>query len=261
MASVRGDVKDLSLAGVGKQRIEWAERDMPVLRGHPRAVRGGEAAEGHADVGLPARHGRDGQPGPDPEGRRRRPRAVSPPTRCRPRTTWPPAWSRTTASRPTPSRARTSTATTATSPRPCSTRPERDDGRRRRPGQRHDLHRSGPSGRRPPRGPQVGRDPRARRAQAARRRTSSASMEETTTGVIRLRAMEKDGVLKLPVIAVNDAQTKHFFDNRYGTGQSTHRRRHPRHRRADRRQDRSSSAATAGAARAWRCGPAAWAPT
>ena len=48
-----------------------------------------------------------------------------------------------------------------------------------------------------------------------------ASMEETTTGVIRLRAMAKDGVLKLPVIAVNDAETKHFFDNRYGTGQST----------------------------------------
>ena len=48
-----------------------------------------------------------------------------------------------------------------------------------------------------------------------------ASMEETTTGVIRLRAMEKAGVLALPVIAVNDAQTKHFFDNRYGTGQST----------------------------------------
>ena len=46
-------------------------------------------------------------------------------------------------------------------------------------------------------------------------------MEETTTGVNRLRAMERDGVLKFPVIAVNDAQTKHFFDNRYGTGQST----------------------------------------
>src|SRR5213075_3445365 len=44
---------------------------------------------------------------------------------------------------------------------------------------------------------------------------------ETTTGVIRLRAMAKDGTLKYPVIAVNDAQTKHFFDNRYGTGQST----------------------------------------
>jgi len=45
--------------------------------------------------------------------------------------------------------------------------------------------------------------------------------EETTTGVIRLRAMAKDDVLKYPVIAVNDAQTKHLFDNRYGTGQST----------------------------------------
>jgi adenosylhomocysteinase len=45
--------------------------------------------------------------------------------------------------------------------------------------------------------------------------------EETTTGVIRLRAMEKDGVLSYPIIAVNDAMTKHFFDNRYGTGQST----------------------------------------
>ncbi|MFH1070576.1 MAG: adenosylhomocysteinase [Candidatus Glassbacteria bacterium] len=47
------------------------------------------------------------------------------------------------------------------------------------------------------------------------------SMEETTTGVIRLRAMAKDGALKIPVFAVNDAQTKHLFDNRYGTGQST----------------------------------------
>ena len=45
--------------------------------------------------------------------------------------------------------------------------------------------------------------------------------EETTTGVIRLRAMAKDDVLKYPVVAVNDAQTKHLFDNRYGTGQST----------------------------------------
>jgi adenosylhomocysteinase len=45
--------------------------------------------------------------------------------------------------------------------------------------------------------------------------------EETTTGVIRLRSMEGRGVLKFPIIAVNDAETKHFFDNRYGTGQST----------------------------------------
>ncbi len=47
------------------------------------------------------------------------------------------------------------------------------------------------------------------------------STEETTTGVIRLRAMAKDGTLQFPVIAVNDALTKHLFDNRYGTGQST----------------------------------------
>ncbi|MDP4668225.1 MAG: adenosylhomocysteinase [Gaiellales bacterium] len=48
-----------------------------------------------------------------------------------------------------------------------------------------------------------------------------AGTEETTTGVIRLRAMQSDGVLGFPVIAVNEAQTKHLFDNRYGTGQST----------------------------------------
>ena len=45
--------------------------------------------------------------------------------------------------------------------------------------------------------------------------------EETTTGIIRLKSMAAEGVLKYPIIAVNDAQTKHFFDNRYGTGQST----------------------------------------
>jgi adenosylhomocysteinase len=47
------------------------------------------------------------------------------------------------------------------------------------------------------------------------------SSEETTTGVIRLKAMEKDKALKIPVVAVNDSDTKHLFDNRYGTGQST----------------------------------------
>ncbi len=48
-----------------------------------------------------------------------------------------------------------------------------------------------------------------------------AGTEETTTGVIRLRSLEKEGLLLFPVFAINDAQTKHFFDNRYGTGQST----------------------------------------
>ena len=48
-----------------------------------------------------------------------------------------------------------------------------------------------------------------------------AGTEETTTGVIRLRSMSRQGILKYPIVAVNDANTKHFFDNRYGTGQST----------------------------------------
>ena len=50
--------------------------------------------------------------------------------------------------------------------------------------------------------------------------TIIGGMEETTTGVIRLKSMERDGVLKFPVLAVNDSDTKHLFDNRYGTGQS-----------------------------------------
>ena len=52
-------------------------------------------------------------------------------------------------------------------------------------------------------------------------KTVKGGTEETTTGVIRLRAMETDGALKYPIIAVNDTNTKHMFDNRYGTGQST----------------------------------------
>ncbi|MDB5238411.1 MAG: Adenosylhomocysteinase [Candidatus Kaiserbacteria bacterium] len=51
--------------------------------------------------------------------------------------------------------------------------------------------------------------------------TMLGGTEETTTGVIRLRAMHKDGALKMPIVAVNDAKTKNMFDNRYGTGQST----------------------------------------
>ena len=46
------------------------------------------------------------------------------------------------------------------------------------------------------------------------------SMEETTTGVIRLKSMEKNNKLRFPVVAVNDSETKHLFDNRFGTGQS-----------------------------------------
>ena len=78
-----------------------------------------------------------------------------------------------------------------------------------------------------------------------------AGTEETTTGVIRLRAMAKDGVLKYPIIAVNDAGTKHMFDNRYGTGQST----------LDGVIRCSWSPAMDGVAKAWPSAPKAWAPT
>ena len=205
---------------------------MPVLRAIRERFEAEKPLAGHADVGLPARDGRDGQPGPDARGRRRRPGPRAPPTRSRPRTTSPPAWCRTSASPSTPSRARTSTATTGTSPPRSKHRPHvtMDDGADLVSAmifialdRLDDVH------------PEV----RTWAADAQRRPSARAwsanvvaSMEETTTGVIRLRAMEKDGVLKLPVIAVNDAETKHFFDNRYGTGQSTHRRRDPRHRHA-----------------------------
>ena len=82
--------------------------------------------------------------------------------------------------------------------------------------------------------------------------------EETTTGVIRLKAMEEKGVLKFPIVAVNDALTKHMFDNRYGTGQSTL----DGIMRATNCSAgaSSSSSATAGAAGASPCGPGGWAP-
>ena len=78
-----------------------------------------------------------------------------------------------------------------------------------------------------------------------------AGTEETTTGVIRLRAMAKEGVLKYPIIAVNDALTKHMFDNRYGTGQFHARRHHPLDQRAHRRLSLPLSPVSAGAAADW----------
>ena len=88
-----------------------------------------------------------------------------------------------------------------------------------------------------------------------------AGTEETTTGVIRLRAMAADGALGFPVVAVNEAQTKHLFDNRYGTGQTT-RRRHPAgHQHPHRRPQGRRRRATAGSARASRRGWTATAPT
>lgn len=87
-----------------------------------------------------------------------------------------------------------------------------------------------------------------------------AGTEETTTGVIRLRSMAKQGVLGYPIIAVNDAMTKHFFDNRYGTGQSTIDGI-IRARTSSWPGPPSWWRATAGAGRAWPCAPPGSGPT
>ena len=81
--------------------------------------------------------------------------------------------------------------------------------------------RAQPTGRPGAADPPLGRDALGRRAARAGGRRCRGSTEETTTGVIRLKAMAKEGVLQFPIVAVNDSNTKHMFDNRYGTGQST----------------------------------------
>ena len=87
-----------------------------------------------------------------------------------------------------------------------------------------------------------------------------AGTEETTTGVIRLRALERDGKLGFPVVAVNEARTKHLFDNRYGTGQSTIDGI-IRATNVLLAGSGSSSQGTAGSGEAWPCGRVAWART
>ena len=77
-------------------------------------------------------------------------------------------------------------------------------------------------------------------------RGCAAATEETTTGLVRLRGMEAEGRLACPVIAVNEARTERAFNDRYGTGQSTHRRHPARDERPARRRASSSSSATAG---------------
>ena len=85
--------------------------------------------------------------------------------------------------------------------------------------------------------------------------------EETTTGVIRLRAMAEDGVLAYPIVAVNDADTKHLFDNRFGTGQSTIDGDHARHEPAAGRADDRGVRLRHVRPRGGLAGPRAWART
>ncbi len=191
------DVRDLALAPAGKRRIEWADRQMPVLA----AIRERFAAERPLD-GL---------------------RIAA----CLHVTSETANLMRTL-------RAGGADVVLCAS-NPLSTQDDvaaalvADYGISvfavQRRGLRHLLqpHRGG---HRPPPAADHGRRRRRDRRAAHQRHRSMLSeimggTEETTTGVIRLRAMEADGVLGFPIVAVNDANTKHLFDNRYGTGQST----------------------------------------
>ena len=193
----RYDVKDLSLAQEGVRRIEWADRQMPVLAAIRERFEREQPLAGHRDRGVPPRHHRDREPGAHPEGGRRRRRAV----RVQPALH--------------PGRRR------------CRARRRvrhlglRDQGR----GQRHLLpaHRGG---RRPQAAHHDGRRRRRDRRPAHARGASSSATSSPAPRRRRpassgCKALERDGALGFPVIAVNDADTKHMFDNRYGTGQWT----------------------------------------
>ena len=191
------DVTDLALAAEGVRRIEWAEREMPVLRLIRERFERERPLDGLRIGGLPPRHDRDREPHAHAQGRRRagRPVGVEPAVDqgrrrrgARRRVRDPDVRAarrgprhvlRATSTR-SPTRIRRSRWTTAATSSRCST----------------------PSG--PTRSPRSSPAPRRRRpASSASRRWRSAAH------------------LRFPVIAVNEAQTKHLFDNRYGTGQST----------------------------------------
>ena len=191
------DIADIGLADLGQQRIEWADRHMPVLRPDPRAVREREAARRHPPRRLPARHDRDREPDPDPaRGRGGRDRCA-PRTRFRPRTTSAAALvdrygASVYAINGEDNDTYYSHIAAAVDARPQITMDDGADVVSVLHGERTDVL-----------GEVIG------------------GTEETTTGVIRLKALEAEGKLGYPIVAVNDAITKHFFDNRYGTGQST----------------------------------------
>ena len=213
-AAKNHDVADLALADAGQARIEWADRHMPVLASIRERFDAREAARRHPARPLPARHHRDREPRPHAD-RPAAPRSrCAPPTRSRPRTTSPPRWS------------------TRYGAEVYAINGEDDETYYAHINAVCDKH------------PQITMDDGADVIGVLHgERTDQLSeviggTEETTTGVIRLRALEAEGKLGFPIIAVNDAKTKHIFDNRYGTGQSHARRHHPRHQRPDRRQAR-----------------------
>ena len=199
-ATAGHDVADLGLAEDGRAPDRVGRPADAGAGADPRALRERAAAAGHAHLPPACTSPAETANLMRTLARRRRRRGA---VRLQPavarRTTWPPRSCRLRHRASTPSTARTTTPTTGTSTRPLDHRPHMtmDDGA--------DLDR--------------------RAALDSRQRARWASIiggtEETTTGVIRLRAMEPTARSSFPIVAVNEANTKHLFDNRYGTGQST----------------------------------------
>ena len=192
------DVRDLGLAERGRERIEWAGARCAVLRLIRERFEKERPLEGIRIGGVPARDDGDGEPRRDPRGRRRRGVRCARRTRCPRRTTSRRRSASRTASRSSRSRARTTRRTTGTSTRCSTTHPQvtMDDGADlvSRPAQ--GAPRPAPRGHRRDRGDDDRRHP--------------------PPGDGGGRACSR-----YPIVAVNDADTKHLFDNRFGTGQST----------------------------------------
>ena len=210
---------------------------MPVLAQIRERFEKERPLQGHPDRGLPARDDRDGEPDGDARGGRRRGGARAPRIRSRPRTTWPPRSSSRAASRPSRSRARTHDTYYKHINAVLDLRPADHDGRRRRPGQR---------------APHAARRP----ADA----TSSGGTEETTTGVIRLRAMAADGALGYPIVARerrrHQAPVRQPVRHRPVDDRRDHARDEPSARRPDDRGRAATGCAAAGSRRGARHGRA-----
>ena len=189
-------IKDLNLAPSGRLRMEWAEREMPVLRQIRETFCEGKALQRRADVRVPPRHHRDGQPGA--------------------RAGAGGADLVLVASNPLSTQDDVAAALVTYDEIPVYAIKGEDN-------ETYYEHLHAALDHKP----HITMDDGADLVSVLHKDRREVlgdivgGTEETTTGVIRLRAMAAEGALEYPIIAVNDAMTKHLFDNRYGTGQST----------------------------------------
>ena len=192
------DVADLALADLGRQRIAWADSNMPVLARRSASDSPGASARGHHDRGVSARDDRDSELAAHAcarggaTGARR--------------------------ARPNPLSTQDDVAASLVRDEQIATYAVKGED-----AERYYSHIDAVLDAMPQVTMDDGCDLVSRLHQERPDQVASVigGTEETTTGVIRLRAMERDKALRFPIVAVNDANTKHMFDNRYGTGQST----------------------------------------